>query len=148
MIDFRKLGRPDPIEMGDAEQKRCAQEIADDRTRRTERARETITITLSHDAEPRFTRSGTRSVQLCGAQADGRQVRATWYAPGHATDDEAFAVQATLSKGAKLRLDGYWKPVQNGTKTAFTFIAQFIHPTAPTEEPRPRTSPEDQMNAL
>jgi hypothetical protein len=149
MIDFRKLEPPTAAELKTTEQRRRTQEIEADTDRRTERSSRRITVILSHDADHRFTMSGTRAIHLHAVQEDGRSVRAIWYAPDHATDDQIQAVYAPLTEGTRLRLDGYWKPHKNREdKTCFTFMAQFIQPLAPPEERRPRTSPDDQMNAF
>jgi hypothetical protein len=149
MIDFSKLERPSSEKRERNEKARRDREITEDLARRMEHARKVITITCTEDAQQYFAFSGTPYLSIHGIDSRGRGVSACWYAPDHATDEDINSTLAALVRGARVELRGYWKPHKNrDEKTCFTFMAQFIHLLAPTEERRPRTSPEDQMKAF
>lgn len=122
MVDFSKLRALTADEIIEADQRRRDQTIAADITRRRERCRKAVTITLSQDAERRFSLSGTH-----GKQSNGWPVRATWFAPDYLTDEQFNKFANELTEGTELVLNGYWKPLTNSSgATSFTFIAQFI----------------------
>jgi len=127
MIDFRKLSRPvSPAEREADEQRRAAEEIANDMTRRQQWSRKTVALTLDRDAEFRHTLSGDQCLHLHGTHDDGKTISAAWYAPSHFAREQVYAIFEKLSDGVRLTLDGYWKPFEIRGQTRFTFIAQFI----------------------
>ncbi|MGH6798724.1 MAG: hypothetical protein ACREDI_10140, partial [Roseiarcus sp.] len=71
MLDFAKLARRTPIEQEADELRRQAEATALDRTRRRERSHRSIALTLTLDAELRFTVAGGSCLHL-----RGRDVRA------------------------------------------------------------------------
>jgi hypothetical protein len=149
MIDFSKLERPSPEEAEKDEKARRDREVEADLARRTERTKKTVTLTCTRDAEQYFAFSGTKHLSIHGIQPDGRPVSASWYAPDHATDEEIASVRALLSEGSTVQLHGYWKPFKNREdETKFTFMAQFIYPSAPEREPLAWLSAEDQLKAF
>ena len=122
MIDFSKLKVPTAAEIAEAEQRRRAQEIASDMTRRHEWSRKTVALTLTRETEFRHTLSGRQCLHLHGSQPNGRTIDAVWYALDHFTRgqiDEIWNINLTL--------EGYWKPFTATGQTRFTFVAQFIH---------------------
>ena len=122
MIDFSKLKVPTAAEIAEAEQRRRAQEIASDMTRRREWSRKTVALTSPGRPKFRHTLSGRQCLHLHGSQPNGRTIDAVWYALDHLTRgqiDEIWNINLTLK--------GYWKPFTATGQTRFTFVAQFIH---------------------
>jgi hypothetical protein len=127
MIDFTKLKVPTAEELKEMDERRRQAAIAEDMERRRERSRKSVTITLGCDAECRSTMQGTKLIDFRGKQADGKPLRAVWYAPDHMDHEEFSELYNRCLEGCILRLDGYWKPFKNNSgQTRFTFIAQFI----------------------
>jgi hypothetical protein len=127
MIDFSKLKVPTAEELKEMHERRRKNAIAEDMTKRREHSRKSLTITLDCGAECRFTMQGSQLIAFHGTQADGKPVRAIWYAPDHMDRKELSELYNRCLEGSVLRLDGYWKPFKNGAgETRFTFIAQFI----------------------
>jgi len=85
-----------------------------------------VTVILALGAEFRHTLSGGQCLHLRGAQADGKTVAATWYAPEHFTRRQVDAIFDQLTQGVRLTLDGYWSAATFNDKKRFTFVAQFI----------------------
>lgn len=93
MIDFNKLSRPVSAAEREAdEQRRAAEEIASDRTRRQEWSRRTVTLTLDRDPECRHSFSGDQCFHLHGAQDDGKTISAAWYAPNYFARDQVDGI--------------------------------------------------------
>ena len=82
MIDFSKLRILTPEERKEADEQDRQLAIA------RERSRKRVRITLTSDAECRFTMGGTKLVAFRGEQPGGKPVRAVWYAPDHMEQDE------------------------------------------------------------
>ncbi|WP_159732532.1 hypothetical protein [Methylosinus sp. Ce-a6] len=110
MFDFTKLRRPNAAELREQEQRRRADAIAADHTRRLLRSRDTLVVTLTDHHKEHVTIPGARAVHFYGDKADGRAVHAVWYAPDHLSRDEFDAIVAGYAIGATLDLRGYWKP--------------------------------------
>jgi hypothetical protein len=119
MIDFSKLKVPTASEIAEADQRRRAQEIAGDMTRRHEWSRKTVALILTRETEFRHNLSGGQCLHLHGSQPNGRTIDAVWYAPDQ--------IWNKLAEGINLTLEGYWKPFTATEQTRFTFVTQFIH---------------------
>ena len=126
MIDFSKLKVLTAAERQRDDEQRIARQIEEDLKRRREWSRKSVTVTLSLEAEFRHTLSGGQCLHLRGAQADGKTVAATWYAPEHFTRRQVDAIFDQLTQGVRLTLDGYWSAATFNDKKRFTFVAQFI----------------------
>jgi hypothetical protein len=127
MFDFSKLRVLTAEELKEEDERRRSQAIAEDRTKRRERSRGNVSITLTCDAECRSTMHGTKLIDFHGTEPNGKPVRAIWYAPDHMGQEEFTGLYNRCLEGSVLRLDGYWKPFKNSSgQTRFTFIAQFI----------------------
>jgi hypothetical protein len=127
VIDFSKLKVPTAAEIAEAGQRRRAQEIAGDMTRRHEWSRKAVALTLTRETEFRHTLSGGQCLHLHGSQPNGRTIDAVWYAPDHFTRGQIDEIWNKLAEGINLTLEGYWKPFTATGQTRFTFVAQFIH---------------------
>lgn len=147
MFDFTKLRRPNAAEQREQEQRRRADAIAADHTRRLLRSRDALRVALTDHLEARFTIAGDRAVHFYGDQPNGREARAVWYAPDHMSRDEFDAIVAGYAIGATLDLRGYWKPFNGNSGTSFTFVAQFVK-AADGAEPVERTSPDAEIAAF
>lgn len=147
MFDFSKLRRPSATEQREQEQRRRADAIAADHTRRLLRSRDALRVTLTDHPDARFTIAGDRAVHLYGDQPNGREARAVWYAPDHMSRDEFDAIVARYAIGATLDLRGYWKPFTGNSGTSFTFVAQFVKAADPAE-PAERKSPQAEIGAF
>jgi len=124
MIDFSKLKVPTAAEIAEAEQRRRAQEIAGDMTRRREWSRKSVALTLTRETEFRHTLSGGQCLHLHGSQPNGRTIDAV---PDHFTRGQIDEIWNKLAEGINLTLEGYWQPFTATGQTRFTFVAQFIH---------------------
>jgi len=147
MIDFTKLRRPTAAERREEAQRRRADAIADDHTRRLLRSRDALRITLTDHPDARFTIAGDRAVHFYGDQPNGREARAVWYAPEHMSRDEFDTIVAGYAIGATLDLRGYWKPFNGNSGTSFTFVAQFVK-AADRDQPAERKSPDAEIAAF
>ena len=126
-IDFSKLKVRGAEELKQADERRYQQAIAEDMAKRQERCRRTITITLTCDAESRYTMGGTRLISFQGNQPDRKPVHTIYYAPDHFGDENFEAAIEQLVEGVCVELKGYWKPFRASSgETHFQFIAQFI----------------------
>jgi len=131
MIDFSKLRVVTPEERKEAYEQDLQRAIAQDTAQRCERSRKRVRITLTSDAECRFTMGGTKLVAFRGEQPGGKTVRAIWYAPDHMEQDEFTRLYNQYLEGSAWQLAGYWKPFKNNSgETHFTFVAQFVEPLA------------------
>ena len=93
MIDFSKLSRPTTAaERQRDDEQRIARQIEEDLKRRREWSRKSVTVILALEAEFRHTLSGDQCLHLRGAQADGKTIAATWYAPEHFTRRQVDAI--------------------------------------------------------
>jgi len=127
MIDFSQLSRPiTAAEPARDEEQRITRQIEEDVKRRRDWSRKSVTVILALDAEFRHTLSGGQCLHLRGAQADGKTVAATWYAPEHFTRQLVDTIFDQLTQGVRLTLDGYWSAATFNDKKRFTFVAQFI----------------------
>ncbi len=127
MVDFSKLSRPKTAaERVRDDQDRIAREIEQDLARRSQWTRKTVALTLIRETEFRHSLSGDRALHLHGAQADGKTVSVTWYAPDHFTHEQTDAVFNQLVEDVSVTLDGYWTTSTFNGKKRFTFVAQFI----------------------
>jgi hypothetical protein len=127
MIDFSKLSRPTTAaERQRDEEQRIARQIEEDLKRRRDWSRKSVTVILTLESEFRHTLSGGQCLHLRGAQADGKTVAATWYAPEHFTRRQVDAIFDQLTQDVRLTLDGYWSAATFNDKKRFTFVAQFI----------------------
>ncbi len=127
MIDFSKLTRPTTAaERQRDDEQHIARQIEEDLKRRHEWSRKSVTVILALEAEFRHTLSGDQCLHIRGAQADGKTVAATWYAPKHFTRRQVDAIFNHLTPGVSLTLDGYWSAATFNGKKRFTFVAQFI----------------------
>ncbi len=126
MIDFSKLRVLTAAERQHDDEQRVALQIEEDLKRRREWSRKSVTVILALEAEFRHTLSGDQCLHLRGAQADGKTVAATWYAPEHFTRRQVDALFDQLTEGVSLTLDGYWSAATFNGKKRFTIVAQFI----------------------
>jgi hypothetical protein len=100
MIDFSKLSRPTTAaERQLDEEQRIARQIEEDLKRRRDWSRKSVTVILGLEAEFRHTLPGGQCLHIRGAQADGKPVAATWYAPEHFTRRQGDAIFNQLTQG-------------------------------------------------
>ena len=126
MLDFAKLRALTPAEREADDLRRHAEEIALDRARRRERSEKSITLTLTLDAELRYTLTGGGVIRLRGWDERARTLAAIWYAPDDFSRDRVHEIFGRLREGTALRLDGYWRSRNiRGTKV-FEFVAQYF----------------------
>src|SRR5208283_581635 len=76
--------------------------------------------------------SGGQCLHLRGAQADGKTVAATWYAPEHFTRRQVDAIFDQLTQGVRLTLDGYWSTATKQDQLALELrcATRATHPNA------------------
>ncbi|MPR11937.1 hypothetical protein [Microvirga tunisiensis] len=109
MLDFAKLRAITPEDRERMEREREERLIAEDKARRAEWSKKTLTATLQGDVESRFTRTGDRVWYLRCQQADGKTVFSVYYVPEYMSSEEQYQQLGTLLPGSTLELAGYWK---------------------------------------
>jgi hypothetical protein len=94
--------------------------------RRRERSEKSATLTLTLDAELRYTVTGGGVIRLNGWDERARTLSAIWYAPDDFAWDRVHEIFHRLRAGTAVRLDGYWRSRNfKGTKL-FEFVAQYL----------------------
>ena len=126
MLDFAKLRARTPAEREADDLRRHAEEIAADRARRRERSEKRLTLTLTSDAEFRYTVSGGGVIHMRGWDERARTIAAIWFMPDDFERARVRDIFNRLREATPVRLDGYWRSRTFNGNRVFEFIAQYL----------------------
>ena len=126
MLDFAKLRARTPAEREADDLQRHAEEIAADRARRRARCEKGLTLTLTLDAELRYTVGGGGVIHLRGWDERARTIAAIWYMPDDFERARVRDIFNRLREGTGVRLNGYWRSRSFSGNRVFEFIAQYL----------------------
>ena len=106
--------------------RRLAEQVALDRASRRSESRARIALTLTLDAELRWTLADTGVIHLHGRDGRGRHVPAVWRAPEDFDRDRVRALFRRLASGALVELEGLWRTRDVRGTPLIDFVAQYL----------------------
>ena len=106
--------------------RRLAEQVALDRASRRSESGARIALTLTQDAELRWTLADTGVIHLHGRDGRGRPVPAVWRAPEDFDRDRVRALFRRLASGALVELEGLWRTRDVRGTPLIDFVAQYL----------------------
>ena len=126
MFHFAKLRLARRADPPNDAWRRLAERVALDRASRRSESGARIALTLTQDAELRWTLADTGVIHLHGRDGRGRPVPAVWRAPEDFDRDRVRALFRRLASGALVELEGLWRTRDVRGTPLIDFVAQYL----------------------